>query len=113
MITPEMEAMYAKLSSLAGTAIVRNDADDYLALVVNRRIVVSVLREWTSFSTEDEQLLERLKAGGIVWSKHPSSDPKYKHSHVFPGLTPEMVDEHSEDFRKLIEQSMELKQHRV
>jgi hypothetical protein len=73
------------------------------------RNAVTVRREGVSFFTEDQLLLEELKSAGLDWYKILPDESKSKRRFRFTKLTPETVEKHSDDFRKLFAESVKLK----
>ena len=106
MITAEMEALYAKLLSMAPMSVHRNDAKDYVAFQLHapkgKRNAVSIRREGVSFFTEDKFLLEKLTGLGIDYYKIAPDEGSSKRKYRFTKLTPEIIDAHSDDFSEAV-----------
>ncbi|RXH56247.1 hypothetical protein [Granulicella sibirica] len=112
MITPGMQAIYLKLKSVAPVAVSPGEAKDYLPFKAGRLNIAGVYSDGTSFSTDDERLLDHLRSVGITFSKVPSDKPRDKFRYKFAELKPADVDAHLDSFKKLFEDSVRLKQHK-
>ena len=120
MTTPLQEQLYAKLSSYADSSIHRRGSDDYIAIGIadgtgaKNVNAVSIKHDGSvSFFTFNTDLLTRI---GIPYvpikdlPRPPSKPlaPRDEDGYNFADLTIESIEAHEEEFKQLVQDSIQI-----
>ena len=117
---PEWETISAKLRSLSEVPLEPNDAKEYRAGKLDfgkgPRVVLSVSANGVSLITLNLDLLKRLehegRSIGLRFEKKEPDEGRDKDAYWCQGLTPEFIDNHLDEFRQLVRDSVEAVQSR-
>lgn len=114
MTLDEKKLLCGRLQALAPRSVVGNTARKYPAFGILRgsrfRVAVHVGRKGASFFTEDKATLDSLAAKGIAYSEYDQSALRDKKRYQFPSLTIQQVNDSEDSFRKLVSDSVAIKE---
>jgi hypothetical protein len=120
MVTALQELLYSKLASYAESAVYKRGSNDYLAIGIspdeNAKNVnaVSIKSDRSvSFFTHDISLLDRIGIPYVALkdlSRPPSkpAGPRDEDGYNFANLTVEIIENHEQDFRQLVNDSIRI-----
>jgi hypothetical protein len=113
MVTEKMEVLYSKLAPIAPPGVQTSRVKQWIAFQVQApkgiRNAVTIRSEGVSFFTEDTLLLDELSKQDLKWRKLFPDKGRSRLRYRFTNLTPDLLDKHMDDFRKLFEESVRLK----